>query len=434
MNRRQLLKSVFAFGAITILNPVNTIANVAGKVKQKKENILLDTKTLLAERKKARRRLRRVIMNNDGNDMSVSGNPNVTVDQFLEKRTKALVSSHVDSIFYCDGINNVYSHLSEITELPLDNEKAMNLIQVFKAQGTDTLTEMVKFCKQNNKEIFWSMRMNDNHDATRPQLLSKFKKTHPEYLVGKQGVQMPQMSNKWSALDYGVPEVRAQVERTIEDVVTRYNIDGIELDFCRHPALFKAQFSANDVTQEECDMLTTMIRNIRAICDKAAIKRGRVILIGVRVPDSLGFCKAIGIDLETWLKDELLDLMTGADYFKLEPWENWVALGRKYNVPAYAGLEQRRMVNEKTHPEKESAIEIWRGEAYMAWKAGVNGIYTFNRFNPKDQLFWEIGDTLRLQKLERIDQVSYVNLEGNTGYLKPEYWLKDGLKYLKEPK
>lgn len=434
MNRRKLLKSMFALGAISLLAPAKIIANAAKPSKPKKEKMLLDVNSLLAERKKARRRMRRIIMNNDGNDMNVSANPNVTVDQFLEKRTKALVSSHVDSIFYCDGVNNVYSHLSEITELPVDNERAMNLIQVLKNQGTDTLTEMVKFCKQNNKEIFWSMRMNDNHDATRPELLSKFKKTHPEYLVGKHGDRMPQMSNKWSALDYGVAEVRNQVERTIEDVVTRYDIDGVELDFCRHPAFFKAQFYANDVTQEECDMLTGMIQNIRTICDKAAIVRGRVLLIGIRVPDSLGYCKAIGIDLEAWLRDGLIDLMIGADYFKLEPWENWVALGRKYNVPAYAGFEQRRMVNEKIHPEKESAIEIWRGEAYMAWKSGVNGIYTFNRFNPKDPLFWEIGDPLKLEKLKRIDQISYVNLEGNTGYLKPEYWLKDGRKYLKEPK
>jgi len=69
------------------------------------------------------------------------------------------------------------------------------------------------------------------------------------------------------------------------------------------------------------------------------------------------------------------------------------------------------------------------GEARNAWKAGVDGIYTFNRFNPNDPILRELGDPALLETLERIDQTVYVaNI-----WSRPETWLKDGDKYVQAP-
>jgi hypothetical protein len=73
--------------------------------------------------------------------------------------------------------------------------------------------------------------------------------------------------------------------------------------------------------------------------------------------------------------------------------------------------------------------KIWRGEAYMAWKAGVDGIYTFNRFNPRDPIFRELGDPKLLQTLPRTDQTAYVNEDC---WSRPETWLVNGRDYVKE--
>ncbi len=64
--------------------------------------------------------------------------------------------------------------------------------------------------------------------------------------------------------------------------------------------------------------------------------------------------------------------------FKFEPWANLAALGRRYEAPVYAGMASRRLMG-GGEPENASEIEVWRGEALAAWKAGVDGIYTFNR-------------------------------------------------------
>jgi len=80
-------------------------------------------------------------------------------------------------------------------------------------------------------------------------------------------------------------------------------------------------------------------------------------------------------------------------------------------------------------PEAGTQDKVWRGEALNAWKAGMNGIYPFNRFNPRDTIFREIGAPAVLETLDRIDQTAYVA----PIWSRPETWLKGGQKYLKEP-
>ncbi len=424
MNRREILKYMASCGMLLMTSGIGSISAKSESFPQS-----ISKKTLLEVRRKARFRNRRIIMNNDGNDSMIAESGNITIEQFLEKRTSGLIDSQVDTIFYCDGVNNIYSHTSNLTEYPVGNPLAMNTINSFKKLNTDPLSIIIDFCKKQNKEIFWSMRMNDNHDAKKSSLLSQFKKNHPEYLVGKEEVKLPVMGGKWSPYDYGHEAIRKLTVDTFKDVVSRYDVDGIELDFFRHPAFFKAQFYGEPVTQKDCDKMSQMVRDIRNVCDSIALKRNKPILMAIRIPDSFEYCKAIGLDVELWLKEELIDIITGADYFKLRPWEYLVDIGKEYNVPVYACLEQRRMSEEKDKPEKESLIKIWRGEAYMAWEAGVNGIYTFNRFNPKDQIFREIGDKKILGTLPMEKQVSYA---GNSGYTNPGYWLKGGKEYIKK--
>jgi hypothetical protein len=367
-------------------------------------------------------------MNNDGNDFSsVTPDEPRTPETFLSKRTAPLVGSHVDSIFYCTGVFNLYTHRSEETELRALDETAAKYVYELIRYGTDSLEIMTNFCHAHGLEIFWSMRMNDTHDSGNPVLFCKWKQDHPDYLVGKRGEKFPYGANRWSSVDYGVAAVRDKVFRILADVCTRYDVDGIELDFFRHPVLFKPQMTGEPVTQEHCDQMTGLLRRIRTMTETVARKRGRPMLIAIRIPDSVGYCKAIGIDLIRWLEEDLVDIVTGGGYFHLEPWENLVALGRKYDVPVYACLVKRR-IEDGGEPEAQSSLQRWRGEALNAWNAGMNGIYTFNRFDPHDPIFRELGDPELLKTLDRIDRTVYV---AENCWSKPETWLKDGRRFVR---
>lgn len=389
-----------------------------------------ETDAMKQARKDAAHHKRRIIMNNDGNDArGLKEGEAKTPSAFLERRSNALVGSQVDAIFYCTGVFNLYTHKSTETELRGHGDREqLDWAWELTKQGTDSLTLITGFGHEQGMEVFWSMRMNDTHDSGDKALLCQWKQDHPEYLMGNKSDKFPHGGGRWSAVNYDLPEVRQKVFRIFEDVCSRYDIDGIELDFFRHPVYFKPQMTGEPVTQEQCDAMTELLRSIRNMTINVAAKRNRPLLIAVRVPDSLGFAKGIGLDLERWLQEDLIDIVVGTCYFHFEPWENLVALGKKFNTPVYACLSASRIVSPK-NPESGGVdmIPIWYAEAANAWNAGVDGIYTFNLFNPKDILFRTLGspDTLGSSA------VNYQPVSGDKKAI--NRWLKGGDAFVNLP-
>jgi len=388
----------------------------------------------------AKWRKRRIILNNDGCDLNQADPASpVTPEVFLADRTSGLADSQVDSIFYCSGVFNLYSHRSEESEFRArDEEKAfrggetaawktLGWAKQLADQGTDSLELVANWCHENGREVFWSMRMNDQHDQSRPWIFSKWKDANREWLMNT-NKGWPRGS--WSMVDYTIPEVREKVFRILQDVVTRYDVDGVELDFFRHLCFFRAQKEGREVTDEHRGLMTDLIRRVRALTEERSRTRGRPMLISVRVPDDVDYCRGVGLDLGRWLTEKLVDLVATGDYFKLRPWADLVALGRKYEVPVYPCFESRRLLD-GGGPEAATVPEVWRGEALRAWDAGVDGIYTFNRFEPADPIFREIGDPEILRTRARKDQESFAGPEG-TWYRDPGFWLKGGRAFLKE--
>lgn len=385
-----------------------------------------ETPEMRAARTAAAHRTRRIILNNDGNDArGIREGEAKTPESFLARRTTALAGSQVDVIFYCTGVFNLYTHKSDETELRGHGDKlqldwAWELTQ----QETDSLMLITQFAHAHNMEAFWSMRMNDTHDSADDALLCQWKQQHLDYLMGEKGKKYPHGGGRWSAVNYGLPEVRDKVFNILRDVATRYDIDGLELDFYRHPFYFQPQLNGDPVTDEHCALMTDLLRRVRAMTVEVAAKRGRPMLIAVRIPDSQGFAKAIGLDIETWLREGLVDIVTGGCYFQFEPWENLVALGHRYNVPVYAGLSASRI-----RPQKpgDDDTPLWHACAARAWRAGVDGIYLFNRFNPNDPLFRVLGDPALVAEKEGVPS----EITGEPKAM--NRWLKGGADFLKLP-
>ncbi|NQT53559.1 hypothetical protein HQ576_15995, partial [bacterium] len=179
-----------------------------------------------------------------------------------------------------------------------------------------------------------------------------------------------------------------------------YDVDGIELDFFRHPVYFSNPAWGKDATQADRDKMTALIRRIRRMTERVGQTRGRPILVGVRVPDSVGYCRAMGLDIERWLADGLVDLMAVSGYFRLNPWETSVALGHKHGVPVYPCLSETRMAGEAR--KVRASVACYRGRATNAWQSGADGVYLFNSFNPRSLLWRELGDPATLETLDRV--------------------------------
>jgi hypothetical protein len=384
-------------------------------------------------------RPRRLIFNNDGCDVLYEMKAG-TREAFLAARSNALPGTQVDSVFYtptCSGFGQ-FTYATDIgdrftcTDSP-DREGeignfANNRFGELLAQGLDPVQMETEFCHEHGMECFCSFRMNDIHDGWAAwyshHLFNPLKRNHRHWLVGDGVPGVPGNNNpvgSWTAVDYGREEVRDLAVAFVDEVCRKFDLDGVELDFCRHYVYFKSQAWGEDPSAAEVALMTDMMRRMRSVVEGHSLRRGRPILLAVRVPDSDGFRRAMGLDLEAWLANDYVDLFAVSDYFRLCRWETSVALARRYGKKVFACLSESRE-RDKAACRLRNSIESYRARVMQARQAGVDGIYLFNAQDVSDEtLFNELGDPDLLRALPKV----YVSTARSVG--NGDFWVRDGV-------
>lgn len=393
----------------------------------------------LDQLREARRELafapRGIFVNNDGCDcLYFPKDRELSVQSFLDMRTTALADedSLVSTIAYCT-ISSGFSFFTHDTEAGtvLDRQPedfgvradARNVTRPLIELGSDCLKSVVDFGHANDIEVYWSMRMNDTHDVAytpeNPYLLyPPLKEEHPEWLVGAHDDRTPY--GRWSSVNYAIPEIRDLAFSYIEEVCRNYDVDGIELDWFRHLCYFESVARGGVASDEEREAMTGLMRRVREMTEQVGLERGRPIVVAMRLPDSLGFCSDMGLDLATWLDEGLLDILIVSGYFRLNPWQYSVELGHEHDVAVYPCLTDSRVKSEARF--RRRSLEGYRGRAMNVWAAGADGIHTFNLFSPNSPIFREIGDPAVMATLDKLYYPASVDGD-------PSRWLADGGKY-----
>ena len=282
-----------------------------------------------------------------------------------------------------------------------------SLLQV----GTDPLKVAVDFGHQHDKEVFACIRMNMSiKDSWHgPDFCTKFKRDHPEYCLGVRG-DYEKYGNKdirgmfWAGLDYEHQPVRDLRVGMIEDIGTRYDVDGIALDFMRWPILFKPSLEDKPVDKRHIEIMNNFFRRVRKRMMEIEVQRGRPLLLGVRVFDTEELSLKMGLDARTWLDEGLIDMLVvggGYNYYS-KATADWAELTSPANVPLYIG--------------RYHASSLERDRAFVTWyrSQGADGMYAFNFKMPKDlATIQEIGDP----ELDARRDKHYV-MSGPMGYLR----------------
>ena len=334
-------------------------------------------------RAEAAGRQRRVIFNDDSEELAYEGAN--TVDGFLALRLKPLVGTHVDTISWSvlGNWGDAPSYDSKVQPIhgdaqggppPGHRPYALNLKAVIEA-GHCPLQIVVDFAHDNGMEAFASMRMNDVHDSFVEGLQTRWKKQHPELLVATNGM-LPARQLYVTAQDFAHEEVRKRKLEIIEEIAERYDIDGFELDYIRHPVLFSRVMRGEPAAEEETEIMTSLMRRIRQLTEGTAARRGRPILVAARVPDTAELSANIGLDVRAWLAEDLVDiLIVGGGYapFTLPPAE-LTEMAHQYGVMVYPCINQ----GPAQTVSDGAFLECVRALAANWYQAGADGIYIWN--------------------------------------------------------
>lgn len=392
-------------------------------------------------REKAANRSRRIIFNNDGDDIWAKGAD--TVDKFLALRHEPLLGTQVDSIFYCTTQSfNLFTHDTRVAEMFLSQEGtfADNNLKTFLDKKTDPLRMSCEFARNHKLEVIWTLRMNDIHDAWTPQFVSQWKKADPRRVMSTlEAVKsFNDRRRLWSLVDFEHPDVQPRLVAIIEEVLRNYPVDGVELDFLRAPFYFRTAYEGQPATDKQIAVLTRLVRAIRQVVLRESERQGKPFLLTARVPVTSGLCRRIGIDIESWLKDQLIDVLAlGGGYVAFDqPVAALIELGHKNGVPVYPCLSQSGLLARPPRGKSEPLPPAaWNGAALRMLEAGADGIYVFNLFpgpGPKSQhddavtIVKTIGAKETLVKVDRLFAVS------DAGWSMPaHYWAKDAEEFAK---
>jgi hypothetical protein len=288
-------------------------------------------------------------------------------------------------------------------------------------------------------EFFYSIRMNDIHASLFPPKASywpPFRLRHPELLLGyvsrehwenktlpwiqhyteiekKQHLYDPQeivelrrqaeedhpladvikrngMASRdarfWAGYNYALPEVRDRYLEVVEGACRRYDLDGVELDWCRHSMFFKL-----GEQRRNTPIMNDFVHQVRQTLDHYGERRGRPILLAVRPPDSIELSLSAGLDPETWARNLWVDLIVGGSGLMpfSTPVQEWVRLGHRYGIQVYGCLD--RLVHpfrtgrpkfDHRDPELEEDVAsdytAVHAASHRFWEEGVDGIYLFD--------------------------------------------------------
>ena len=321
---------------------------------------------------------RRMLLNDDGWIVG-DAEPPMTAEVLREKMVAVYDGTPVDAILWSVGGHEVFDFETEVGERfgegyegfddPRHEKKRENLQNLIEESG-GPLTALARLYHEAGIDLFASVRMNEHYDIdpASPRY-GRLRREHPELLIGRQGEELAQSSLEWgirTGLNYTFPEVRGFMTRIVFELFEKFDVDGVELDFMRHPAFFRIEEAyANRY------LMTDMVKRIRERMKEVAAEKGRPLELGVRVPPTLADCKRIGIDVAEWMAEGLVDIVVaGGGFMPFDmPIQEFVEVARGAYCRVYGCLEYLR-------PTQDD--EVVRGVASRYWSAGVDGLYFMN--------------------------------------------------------
>lgn len=265
--------------------------------------------------------------------------------------------------------------------------QAQAVIQLAR-HGTDALALTIEACRKRGVLVVASYRMNAEDWYANTWQLSDFGRAHPDWRIPGAG-----------CLDPAVPGVFEQRMKIFSEVADRYDIDGIEFDFRRWQKMISKPL-------ENHPILTRMVRQTRQMLEETTQRKRRErLLLGARVGPSLDdpaeteypggnvrndvSCRALGLDVKTWIEEELVDYVCPSLFWPRLPGvpktAEFVALAKGKNVGIYPTVfplpawaeDDKNPVKDSNETRRRHQEEIVQA-ALKCYEEGADGISTFN--------------------------------------------------------
>ena len=281
--------------------------------------------------------------------------------------------NQIDSIWFEWGEGNTAVWPSEV--IPCTE----NVFPRWWEIGVDPVEVLLTEARKRGREVFFSYRINgsDNDDLFDPprpfDQPIPLKAEHPDWLIYK-------WHPYWNFAFQGVRDLKLNVVR---EVAENYDFDGIQIDFARIPVLFPEE------QWLQRDILTDFMRDIRTTLLDIEKKCERPLLLAARVPEDLMGCHFDGMDMETWVRDFLVDILVVGTRTANADIAAFRHITKGTQIKLYPSFDDHH----STDGYREPDLEVWRGTCANWWRQNPDGMHTFNLMVSSPQSAENLGIT-----------------------------------------
>jgi len=182
-----------------------------------------------------------------------------------------------------------------------------NMDAVYSA-GHDPLRVMVDKLRDAGIAVLAGIRMNDHHGNI--EAWTPWEQEHKEWSLAEDtGDRGWRAVGDLRQMDYAVEGVREHRLAIIKEIVTNYDVHGIQLDFGRTAPFL------SEPKRENAKFMTQYVRDVRQVLDTAAGNERRNLILGAILPWDLDFCHEEGLDIHSWIQEGLLSHVSPAEWY-----------------------------------------------------------------------------------------------------------------------
>jgi len=236
-------------------------------------------------------------------------------------------------------------------------------------------------------------------------------KAHPDWEL----IDVPEGCSTSYYLDFTSDGVRAYLASVIQEVIDRFDVDGVELCFrdC-------AYFPVNKGT-ERAHLMTDLVRKIHKMLEEKGKSRNKKLVFGARVFSTVEECLKMGLDVPRWVNEGLIDYLSPMDTMWVDfnlPFADFAAMTHKTDCMLYPGLLP--WTSQRARTRLKGAFlspSTSRAYAYSCYQNGADGISIYNHcatahsfqsiaqavqyFPQSMQIFRELRDPVKIAAGER---------------------------------
>jgi hypothetical protein len=333
---------------------------------------LLQAVELPADHRDAmQRRKRRIVVQYDANDpmwsyWKLHRNAAAKFERFRDVVFSQMDApgSQIDAIWWDIGGSPLGCSYPSKIEPPVDHP----LLKQWLSEGIDWVEQLVNETRRRKLEVFWNHRISEVECLPEGGLSKQphpLKVAHPDWAVAASW--WPQ--GMWNLAAPGLREHKVAILR---ELVTRYDLDGIQIDFSRHiPCLSVGH------QWELREHVTQFMRMVRLMLLEVAQQRGRPFLLAAKVPQTLEGCHADGFDVKAWANQHLVDVLTlGSRSMDVDVEGIRAAVGNEVQLqPCFDD-------HHTTDGYRYGSLEFLRGVFANHFQRGADSVATFN---------WSVG-------------------------------------------